>query len=467
MVFSSIVFLYLYLPITLIIYFLTPARYRNIWLFIVNLIFYGWGEPVYIILMLASILLNYVAGLFIGKYREKKKKTAKNVLAINIVLNIGLLIFFKYIDFIIRCLKIIPFFAGMKELGVALPIGISFYTFQAMSYPIDVYKGETQYQKSFLKFGTYVALFPQLIAGPIVRYTDVAKDLEKREVHVTRIAKGIRKFMIGLAKKVLLANNIGQLWDVYNAMEPSGMSVVGAWIGAFAFTFQIYFDFSGYSDMAIGLGEMLGFSFPPNFDYPYISKSITEFWRRWHISLGTWFRDYVYIPLGGNRKGIKRQLLNIWIVWSLTGLWHGASVNFLLWGIYYGVLLTIEKLFLYKTLKKASSVFTHIYTMFFVVIGWMIFAIEDMRHLVKYLGVMFGIGSEGILSSQALYYLRDYGIVFVILIFACLPAGKYLYGKMKDSVKNLLVPAAIAIVLLLCTAYLVDSTYNPFLYFRF
>ena len=467
MVFSSIIFLYLYLPITLIVYFITPARFRNIWLFIVNMIFYGWGEPVYIILMLISILLNYGVGILIGRHREEKKNVSKNILIINIVLNVALLVFFKYFDFIIESLAMIPALSDLKPMGISLPIGISFYTFQAMSYPIDVYRGETKYQRSFLKFGTYVALFPQLIAGPIVRYTDVAKSLDKREIDVARVAKGIRRFTIGLGKKVLLANNIGQLWDVYNAIPLEQLTVTGAWLGAIAFTFQIYFDFSGYSDMAIGLGEMLGFTFLENFNYPYISKSITEFWRRWHISLSSWFRDYVYIPLGGNKKGLRRQILNILIVWSITGLWHGASWNFLLWGLYYGILLMVEKLFLYEKLKKVPSIFAHFYAMFFVIGGWMIFAIEDIGRLKGYMGIMLGIGHAGFVSSQVIYYVRNYMCVFLLLLMASLPIGKNIYEKMREPVKKFFTPIAVAGVILVCTAYLVDSTYNPFLYFRF
>lgn len=467
MVFSSIVFLYLYLPITLIVYFITPARLRNIWLFIVNLIFYGWGEPVYIILMLISILLNYVVGIYVGKYREEKNRTARRILTVNIILNVALLVFFKYFDFLIESLAVIPVFSELKPLGIALPIGISFYTFQAMSYPIDVYRGETKYQKSFLKFGTYVALFPQLIAGPIVRYTDIAESLEERNIDAARIAKGIRRFVIGLGKKVLLANNIGQLWDVYHSISPEQLTVTGAWLGAIAFTFQIYFDFSGYSDMAIGLGEMLGFTFLENFNYPYISKSITEFWRRWHISLSSWFKDYVYIPLGGNRKGWKRQIVNILIVWSITGLWHGASWNFLLWGLYYGILLMIEKLFFYEKLKKAPAWLAHTYAMVLVVVGWMIFAIEDIHELIAYLGIMLGMGGADFISSQVMYYLKNYFFVLIVLVLASLPVGKNIYKKIKEPVKIVFEPLAIALALIVCTAYLVDSTYNPFLYFRF
>ncbi len=467
MVFSSITFIYLYLPITLIVYYLTPTRYRNFWLLLVNLVFYGYGEPVYLILMLASIVLNYFSGYMIEKLIHSRRRLAKCILVANTLINLALLIFFKYIDFFIRGLAHISLFSRLRPIGLALPIGISFYTFQAMSYPVDIYWGKTKGEKSFLRFSTYVSLFPQLIAGPIVRYTEVADSLVHREIGVHRIAKGVRRFTIGLAKKILLANNIGQLWNVYNAMPMAQLSVTDAWLSALAFTFQIYFDFSGYSDMAIGLGEMLGFTFPENFNYPYTSKSITEFWRKWHITLSSWFRDYVYIPLGGNRRGKKRNLLNIWIVWALTGLWHGASVNFLLWGIYYGILLTFEKLFLYKWLERCPTIVQHFYTMLLVVMGWVIFSITDLHRLLGYLGVMFFVHADQVISAQALYYLRDYGVVLIILIIGCSPFVREFHRKWNPVFKQVMAPVMIGILLLLCTAYLVDSTYNPFLYFRF
>ena len=460
MVFSSPVFLFIYLPIVLVVYYLVPSRFRNIWLFAVNLVFYGWGEPVYLFLMLGSVLINYLAGLLITRSKEKGTGREKAILIINVAVNLAILGFFKYFDFILSIF-------GVAPLGIALPIGISFYTFQAMSYPIDVYRGDTPYQKSFLKFGTYVTLFPQLIAGPIVRYKDIAKDLDSRTVDAQRFAYGIQRFIVGLCKKVLLANNIGQLWDVFKATPASELSVLGAWLGIIAFSLQIYFDFSGYSDMAIGLGHMLGFKFLENFNYPYISKSITEFWRRWHISLGTWFRDYVYIPLGGNRKGLGRQIINIMIVWALTGFWHGASWNFLVWGLYYGILLLIEKVFLLKLLDKAPAFVSHIYTLFFVILGWAIFAIEDFSAMGSYIGAMFGIGAAGFVSSQFLYYLRCFGPMLAVLIFACLPVGKKLYARLGEKPRNIVTPILIAAGLLLSTAYLIDSTYNPFLYFRF
>ena len=467
MVFSSLVFLFIYLPVVLLVYYLVPARWRNLWLFIVNLVFYGWGEPIYLLLMLFSILINYAAGLLVGRWKETEPGRAKAALVVNIVLNLGLLMFFKYFDFLAENLRQLSFLSFIKPLGVSLPIGISFYTFQSMSYPIDVYRGDTRPQRSFIKFGTFVALFPQLIAGPIVRYKDIAAQLEQREAGLDNFAKGVRRFTVGLGKKVLLANNIGMLWDVYSAMPTAQLTTAGAWLGIIAFSFQIYFDFSAYSDMAIGLGHMLGFDFLENFDYPYISKSITEFWRRWHISLGTWFRDYVYIPLGGNRKGLARQFINILVVWALTGIWHGASWNFLLWGLYYAVLLMLEKAFLLKWLKKAPSLVSHLYTLFLVVLGWALFAIDDIGALGPYLGVMFGFGGAGAASAQVLYYLRDYGPVLAILVFASLPVGKRLFLRLPEKARAVLVPVLILLVLLVSTAYLVDSTYNPFLYFRF
>jgi len=467
MVFSSLVFMFIYLPVVLVVYYLVSVKWRNLWLFIVNLVFYGWGEPVYILLMILSILINYISGIIVGANRDTNKKKAKTALIINTAINLALLMFFKYFDFIAENLALIPGLDFIKPLGISLPIGISFYTFQTMSYPIDVYRGDTNSQHSFINFGTYVALFPQLIAGPIVRYKDVDDQLEQRDMNVDKFADGIRRFIVGLGKKVLLANNIGMLWDAFYATPTAELSVLGAWLGIIAFSFQIYFDFSGYSDMAIGLGKMLGFEFLENFDYPYISKSITEFWRRWHISLGTWFRDYVYIPLGGNRKGLSRQFINILIVWALTGIWHGASWNFLFWGLYYALLLAIEKAFLLKWLKKAPAVVSHIYTMFLVIIGWTLFAIDDVSMLGRYIGVMFGAGGAGFMSAQVLYYLRSYGPMLVILVIASIPLGKKLFNKLPEKVRSVLVPILIVFVLVTATAYLVDSTYNPFLYFRF
>ena len=462
MVFSSLLFLFFYLPVTLAVYYLAPPRWRNLWLFIVNLVFYGWGEPVYVLLMVISISVNYAAGYLVDRRRDK----GKLILALNAVINLGLLFFFKYYDFLALNLSQIPGLGFLHPLGVTLPIGISFYTFQNMSYPIDVYRGDARSQRSFIRYGTYVALFPQLIAGPIVRYKDIAEQLDSRKETKAKFASGVCRFCVGLSKKVLLANNIGALWDVYKAMDPASLSAADAWLGALAFTFQIYFDFSGYSDMAIGLGRMLGFDFVENFNYPYISRSVTEFWRRWHISLSTWFRDYVYIPLGGNRRGKGRQILNLLIVWTLTGIWHGASWNFLLWGLYYALLLILEKVFLYEKLEKAPGWVGHVYALILVIVGWVLFSIEDLTGCVLYLRSMF-FGGAGLCSRTFFYYLRSFAPGIAVMILGSTPLAKKLYARLPQGVSRILSPVLVLASLLLCTAYLVDSTYNPFLYFRF
>ncbi|MGE4354083.1 MAG: MBOAT family protein [Oscillospiraceae bacterium] len=466
MVFSSIPFLFKYLPVVLAVYYIVPVKWRNLWLFIVNLIFYGWGEPVYIILMLVSITVNYVSGIFIDKYRADDRK-AKTFLIINTVITLGILVFFKYFDLIIETLKIIPIFSGLEPLGIALPIGISFYTFQTMSYPIDVYRGDASVQKNYISFGTFVALFPQLIAGPIVRYKDISDQLDFRASSAEQFASGVRRFTIGLAKKALIANNIGSLWDIYGASGAGELTVLGSWLGIIAFTLQIYFDFSGYSDMAIGLGRMLGFEFHENFNYPYISKSVTEFWRRWHMSLGTWFRDYVYIPLGGNRRGLKRQLLNILIVWALTGIWHGANWTFLLWGLYYAAFLMIEKVFLLKRLEKAPAWLTHGYTLLIVAVGWVIFQLDTLDKCGIYISSMFGLGKAGLSAPRDFYYLGTYAVTFIIAMLSATPLGARLFHKLPDKIQSIAAPVLIVAVFLLSTAYIVDGTYNPFLYFKF
>ena len=467
MVFSSILFMFVYLPIVLAVYYIVPRKWRNPWLFLVNLVFYGWGEPVYILLMLFSILVNYISGIFVEKYRSENKSKAKTVLIINIVINLAMLMFFKYFDLFANTLNKVPGLDFIQPLGVALPIGISFYTFQTMSYPIDIYRGDSNVQKNFVSFGTFVALFPQLIAGPIIRYKDVASQLNFRASSAEQFAGGVRRFTVGLAKKVLVANNIGKLWDTYSVMAASDLSVVGSWIGIIAFSLQIYFDFSGYSDMAIGLGRMLGFEFMENFNYPYISKSVTEFWRRWHISLGTWFRDYVYIPLGGNRRGKYRQLLNITIVWALTGFWHGASWTFMLWGLYYAAFLIFEKLYWLKVLDKAPKFVGHFYTVLVAVCGWVLFQLTSLPACGIYYKAMFGFGSGGVYNPVDGFYLSTFAVVFVIAIIASTPLLKNLYSKLPQKVQAFTTPALIAVVLVVCTGYLVDATYNPFLYFRF
>ena len=462
MVFSSILFLFIYLPIVLAVYYFIPSRFRNLWLFIVNLVFYGWGEPVYIILMIFSITLNYFAGRIIAKYRVKSHSKARIALTVNTVINLSLLVFFKYFDLFANTLNSI-IGTDIPILGLTLPIGISFYTFQTMSYPIDVYRGDTEEQKNYISFGTFVALFPQLIAGPIVRYKDVASQLNLRPLNAEQFSSGVCRFTVGLAKKVLLANNIGGLWDVYSSA--GSLSIFGSWLGAIAFSLQLYFDFSGYSDMAIGLGRMLGFEFLENFNYPYISKSVTEFWRRWHISLGTWFRDYLYIPLGGNRRGLSRQLLNILIVWALTGLWHGANWTFLLWGLYYAVFLILEKAFLLKALNKVPFL-AHVYAVIVAVLGWMIFQLDSVESVMKYWGAMFGANSV-FATAQDLFYGKSYAVILIISVFAATPIMKNLFLRIPQKIRSILTPTLIAACLIVSTAYLVDATYNPFLYFRF
>ena len=464
MVFSSLLFLFIYLPVVLAIYYLVPRKWRNIWLFIANLAFYGWGEPVYILLMLFSICINFFAGILIDRNRDNRRK-AKTVLVIDIVVNLAMLAFFKYFDLFAATLSLIPGIS-IPALHLALPIGISFYTFQTMSYPIDIYRGDATIQRNFISFGTFVALFPQLIAGPIVRYKDIASQLDFRAGGVDQFASGVRRFTVGLGKKVLIANNIGALWDIYAAKGPGELTVLGSWLGILAFSLQIYFDFSGYSDMAIGLGRMLGFEFLENFNYPYISKSVTEFWRRWHMSLGTWFRDYVYIPLGGNRKGPWRQIFNLLIVWALTGFWHGANWTFLCWGLYYAVFLIIEKLFLLKGLKRVPVLAT-IYTLLVAVCGWVLFDLPSLSAAGSYYSAMFGFAGGGLAAASDLFYLKEYALVFIVCILACLPLGKKLYDKLSDKARAWVTPVLILLVLVVSTAYLVDATYNPFLYFRF
>ena len=465
MVFSSLLFLFLYLPAVLAVYYLTPRRWRNALLFIVNLIFYGWGEPIYVSLMIFSTIVDYTCGRFINKYRHKDDKKARAFLVASMVINLSLLGFFKYAGFITDTLNFLPFL-HIPSFKVALPIGISFYTFQTMSYSIDVYRGDAPVQKNIISFGTYVSLFPQLIAGPIVRYKDIAYQLDHRRETLDEVTKGVCIFCIGLGKKVLIANQMGALWDAIRATgEVNGW--LGSWIGIIAYSFQIYFDFSGYSDMACGLGNMLGFEFLKNFNYPYISKSITEFWRRWHISLGTWFREYVYIPLGGNRKGFGRQILNLFIVWFLTGLWHGASFNFIFWGLYFGTLLVIEKLVLKKWLDKAPAWAQHIYSLFFIVLGWVIFYFTDLTEMGAFFTSLFSFGGP-VIGASAGALVLSYLPMLIVAALASTPLGAWLYGKVKETAFNpALRTAYCTVVLAISTALLVSQSYNPFLYFRF
>lgn len=471
MVFSSLTFLLGFLPLVLIVYFAVPKALKNTILFIFSLLFYAWGEPVYVGLMIFSTLLDYTCGRVAEKYRGGRP--AKAALIVSVCANLGLLGLFKYSDFLIGTVNGI-FGTAIPLLDLPLPVGISFYTFQTMSYTIDVYRGEIKAQKNIISFGAYVALFPQLIAGPIVRYQTIAEQIDSRTHSFDRFGNGIKRFVCGLGKKVLLANNIGLLWSSISAADPGELSTVSAWLGVAAFAFQIYFDFSGYSDMAIGLGTIFGFDFCENFNYPYMSRSVTEFWRRWHISMGTWFRDYVYIPLGGNRRGLAIQLRNIAVVWLLTGFWHGASWNYVLWGVFYGVLLVVEKLFLLKKLEKLPGALQHVYALLCVAVGWVLFAFEDISEGIRFLGTMFGAGS-GFCDETALYQLTSYAPLMVICAFASLPYVKRLAEKLGAGLKS--VPGralscgaqllGVSAVTLLSAAYLVSGSYNPFLYFRF
>lgn len=467
LVFSSLSFLFWFLPIFLGVYFITPKKVKNFILFIFSLIFYAWGEPIYICLMLFSTVFDYINGLLIERF-GLNTKGSKVVLIIAMIGNLGLLGVFKYFDFFMGSLNNV-FGLSLPFLNVALPIGISFYTFQTMSYTIDVYRGVVPAQHNIITFGSYVTMFPQLIAGPIVQYKTVERELNSRSVGLEDVYIGVRRFLIGFVKKVFLANNIGFLWSEILGSY-SNLSSLTLILGLICFAFQIYFDFSGYSDMAIGLGRMLGFKFLENFNYPYISKSITEFWNRWHISLSSWFKEYVYIPLGGNRKGLKRQIINISIVWLLTGFWHGASWNYVLWGIYYGILLIIEKCFLLKILKDKPSWISHLYTLFFVVIGWGLFAIEDFNILINYFENIV-INPNGFIGSDIFYYLKNYTLLIVICIISSVNWGKMLYEKIKESKYSKIVIVIVDILLIICfilsLAMLVSSTYNPFLYFRF
>ena len=464
MVFSSLTFLFAYLPIVLAVYYLVPMRWRNLVLLLVSLFFYGWGEPVYVLVMIFSILMNWIFGNFISRYRDSDRKKAKHFLVGCIVVNLALLGFFKYWDFFASNLNHLGL--SLPILRLSLPIGISFYTFQTMSYPIDLYRKQTDPQKSLVSFGAYVCMFPQLIAGPIVRYVDVAKQLDHRTLSRQSFYDGTRRFIVGLCKKVLLANNAGQVFETISHLPVCERSVLTAWLGIILYAFQIYFDFSGYSDMAIGLGKMLGFDFPENFNYPYISDSITEFWRRWHMTLSFWFRDYVYIPLGGNRHGLKRQLINIMIVWLLTGFWHGASWNFVLWGVYYGVILIMEKLFLLKWLKKSPGWVRHVYTIFVFLIGWVLFAFTDLNAIGGYLSSLF-FASGVLADGRAWFYLRDNMVLLIVSTIACTPSAKTGWNILNTEKGEVLVPVLTVAGLAVCTAFIVDASYNPFLYFRF
>ncbi len=486
MIFSSFVFLFFFFIITVGLYYILPKFLRNFLLVVTSLVFYAWGEPIYVLIMIFSILFNWIIGLCLEKVKTNNKKKSEEAIAnfqesnkhsiaekiliiICCVVNLGALSFFKYTNFFIENINSLTSFS-IELFEIVLPIGISFYTFQTLSYVIDVYWGNVKVQKNLIDFATFVTMFPQLIAGPIVRYSDVEKQLKVRNETSEMVANGILRFIIGLGKKVLLANKAGAIWDMVYSEIGGGINVSLAWIGAIAFSFQIYFDFSGYSDMAIGLGKMFGFEFPENFNYPYISSSITEFWRRWHITLSSWFREYVYIPLGGNRKGKGRQILNLLIVWCLTGFWHGASWNFILWGFYFFVLLMIEKLFLLKLFKKIPKLITHIYSLFFIIIGWVIFSCTKLSEIGTYLKSMF---SGPLVSSKSMYILSTNAILFIIMIVAATPLPKIFFNylskkmNMSEGLCFAFKATTCMFIFILCIAYLTGDSYNPFLYFRF
>ena len=465
MLFSSIPFLYYFLPLVLAVYFLTPARFRNAVLLLASLIFYAWGEPKYVLLMLASILSGYGFGLLQERYRGQKG--AKLVCGLSVAVSLSFLLYFKYADFFLENFNAATGL-GVPLLRIALPIGISFYTFQIISYTVDVYRGEPA-QKNLIHLAAYVAMFPQLIAGPIVRYSDIAQQLEHRSHSTALAAEGVRRFLIGLGKKILIANQLGELCSVFRASDEK--SELFYWLYAVAFAPHIYFDFSGYSDMAIGLGKVFGFHFLENFNYPYISASITEFWRRWHMSLGTWFRDYVYIPLGGNRVGRARQLLNILVVWMLTGFWHGAAWNFVVWGLMFAVLLIMEKLWLLKPLSKCRPL-AHLYVVFFVVISFVIFNAENMGQALSDIGGLFGAGGIPLVSAEAVYCLRSFALVLILAVLGATPLLRNGLVRLSQyptagKILNALEPFTLFVLLLVMTGYLVDGSFNPFLYFRF
>ena len=461
MIFSSITFLFFFLPIVLAIYYIAPKKFKNLVLLISSLCFYFLGEPDYIFLIIFSIISTYIFGLLIDKYRDY----SKIFLVISICVSVGILVYFKYINFIIENINLV-IKNKIDFIYVVLPIGISFYTFQMISYNIDVYRGQAKVQKNILKLAMYISLFPQLIAGPIVRYTTIENQLENRTHTLEKFSNGIRRFVIGLGKKVLIANVLGELSNKF--LASNDVSVLFFWMYGISIMLQIYFDFSGYSDMAIGLGKMFGFEFLENFNYPYISKTVTEFWRRWHISLSSWFRDYIYIPLGGNRVSKLKWIRNILIVWILTGLWHGASWNFVIWGLYFGILLLVEKLFLNKFLEKIPNIFKRLYLLIIVMISFIIFNGEGVSQILRNIGGLVGIGGVPLISSESLYYLKSYFIVLLVGIIGATPLVKNIIKSKKLSkISNYLEPVFLVIVLIISTSYIIDGSFNPFLYFRF
>lgn len=473
MVFSSPVFLFAYLPLTLAVYYLMPLRWRNLALFLLSLVFYGWDKPIYIPVMLFSVTVSYLCGFPIGKYRDRDRHRARVWLVVSLVLNLSVLVFFKYTNFIIENLRLIPPLAGILHPleWLELPIGISFYTFQIMSYSIDLYRGENETQRSYIAFGTYVALFPQLIAGPIVRYRDVDRQLLSRTHTVDRFASGVRQFAVGFGKKILLGDALAAVYAYLSTAADFEFTVLSGWLMVATYTLHIYFDFSGYSDMAIGLGRMFGFEFPENFRYPYMASSITDFWRRWHITLSTWFREYVYIPLGGNRRGRARQYFNLAVVWLLTGLWHGASWNFVLWGLFYLILLVAEKAFLLRLLERnrLTRVLGHIGALLLVGIGWMIFDHTDLGEAFRIIGGLFGIGTAGFAAATVSWQALRLLPLLAVSVAAATPYPTRLWNRLtgRRPALTVLEPVLLVAVLALSVACAVRSDYSPFLYFNF
>lgn len=473
MVFSSPVFLFAYLPLTLAVYYLMPLRWRNLALFLLSLVFYGWDKPIYIPVMLFSVTVSYLCGFPIGKYRDRDRHRARVWLVVSLVLNLSVLVFFKYTNFIIENLRLIPPLAGVLHPleWLELPIGISFYTFQIMSYSIDLYRGENETQRSYIAFGTYVALFPQLIAGPIVRYRDVDRQLLSRTHTVDRFASGVRRFAVGFGKKILLGDALAAVYAYLSTAADFEFTVLSGWLMVATYTLHIYFDFSGYSDMAIGLGRMFGFEFPENFRYPYMASSITDFWRRWHITLSTWFREYVYIPLGGNRRGRARQYFNLAVVWLLTGLWHGASWNFVLWGLFYLILLVAEKAFLLRLLERnrLTRVLGHIGALLLVGIGWMIFDHTDLGEAFHIIGGLFGIGTAGFAAATVSWQALRLLPLLAVSVAAATPYPTRLWNRLtgRRPALTVLEPVLLVAVLALSVACAVRSDYSPFLYFNF
>lgn len=468
MVFSELTFLFVFLPLTLLVYYLVPFKCKNTILLLTGILFYSFGEPVYVFVMILSVLIDYTAGRMINKF-EKNNTIKKIALIVSILMNLSLLCVFKYSGMIVETFNAI-FKTNIPNPNLPLPIGISFFTFQSMSYTIDLYRGQIKVQKNFIDFAAFVTMFPQIVAGPIVRYEDVEKELKNRVIDIDKIGEGIRIFICGLAKKVILANSLGEVWSAVKISDFSSLSASTAWFAILCFTLQIYFDFSGYSDMAIGLGKMLGFEFPQNFNYPYLAKSVSEFWRRWHMTLGNWFKSYLYIPLGGNRKGSARTIFNLAVVWMVTGLWHGASWNFVLWGLYYGVLIILDKFVFNKFTNKLPTVIRTLLTLNFVVFGWLIFELTDISLIPQYIKAMFG--ANGALDNSAYYYLYHYFIIFVAAALIAFKLPQNIILKIKEHRKIQKVFPYVSCVtevgaFLICISYLVNAGYNPFLYFNF